>query len=124
MAMPEIKPQPRWTPEREARLREFWPQRSLPLKIIAQEMGVSVSAISIQARALELPSRYDIRRKALDTARVLANCHLNSNDYNYLEQAANLRNMPVRNLIKAMIKAIARDKMCNAILDDMPVAAE
>jgi len=119
-----MNPQPRWTPEREARLREFWPQQNLPLKIIAQEMGVSVAAISIQARAIGLTSRYAVKRNAVDTATVLAACHFNANDHNYLADAANVRNLPVRKLVRALMKAIVRDKMINAILDDMPAAAE
>ena len=109
---------PAWTPEREARLREFWPQRKLPLRLLAAEMNVSVAALSIQARALGLTSRYAIKRNAIDTARVLATCHFNHNDHAYLEGAANLRNLPVGKLVRALLKAIAKDKMIDAILDD------
>lgn len=110
--------QPQWTPAREQRLREFWPKKAVPLRVIAAEMQVSTSALSQAAKRMGLPSRYAVRRNAKDTHGVMSACRFTEKEHAYLANCANVRNLPMRKLIQAILLAVAADKMVDAILDD------
>ena len=115
-----FEPFPRWTPAREQRLREFWPRKNIPLKTIAEEMGVSMGAISQAARRMGLESRYAVRRNMKDTHGVMSACKFTAREHEYLAHESNKRNLPLRRLIQAILLAIVKDKMVDAILDDGP----
>jgi hypothetical protein len=106
-----------WTPEREQRLRQFWPQDQ-KLSILASELRISVPAISWFAKKIGLPPRYNVKRSTV-VLTPLAVCNsFPPNEYQYLSQAAAKRKTSVRRLIQNVIVAVARDRMIDAVLDD------
>lgn len=97
--------------DKQEQLREFWPSRQ-PLTVLAREWGCSTANISQIARRLGLPARaeaYSVK------------CVSVSNRYplsEYMQAEADKRGIDVDALYYKVLRAVIRDHLVDAILDD------
>lgn len=98
------------SPVRQRQLVEFWPSRQ-PLSVLAEEWECSTSNISQIARRLGLPSRSEAFSKKC----VVGNRYPLSE---YIQSEADRRGIDVDVLYYRVLRAVIRDKLVGAILDD------
>ena len=105
-----------WTPARDEKLKQLWPNRELTVSMIAAELAMdsavdsrvlSGASISFRAKYLSLPPR-NIRR----------NISASSPSVGYMTQEAAKRGITVTELVRRVMATVQKDKLVGAILDD------
>ena len=92
------------TPERADELRAFW-KSPKPLTVLSEKWNCSLATIYKKAQDLELPPRG-------------ATVPLSKSE-KYMIAQADKRNVTVRRLESMLIRAIAKEELVDAVLDDL-----
>lgn len=116
-----------WNEERDSLLRDMWPKTFMTLDQVGRELGCCAAYCSQRAAAIGLPKRTRfagmryaraVREFHGDIVRTQPHFTFVGPDAEYVANAAKKRNVLVQTLMHNLMRAVVRDKMIDAVLDD------